>query len=1011
MIRLLVNLLTPYFESLGVSPADVEQYGETLSGYIDAIFILLLVAIAVIVIAHWKVKKGKKHVVRWTAAVSWVIIVGIIVNVISFGPMYNNIAPILNGKASVSEESVAASRAIIEEIGDEGMVLVKNDEAVLPLTKNSNINVFGWASTNPIYGGTGSGSAAQVGNIDIINSLTNAGFNVNQDIIDMYNEYQPTRASRDGVSIGFTDWSLPEPPVKNYTDSLMRDAKSFSDMAVIVIGRSGGEGQDEPLDMNAVINGTYDIKDIVAKGHPRYNYFTAAYTNNGDYDDFETGMHYLELTVSERNMVEKVCSEFDDVVVVINANNAMELGWVNEYESIDSVILAPGTGATGMAGLGKILNGTTNPSGRTVDTYMYDLTDTPAYNNWGNFSYTNVGDIQDKLTEVDKGFRGALSFVNYVEGIYVGYKYFETASEENFINYNEKVLFPFGHGLSYTSFDKKIVNFNNNGDDIAFDVKVTNTGDVSGKDVVEIYFTPPYSNGGIEKASVNLIDFEKTKLLQPGASETISFIIHKEEMASYDSKGLKTINGGYVLEAGDYKVSLRSNSHTIIDEETFPVTTDINYSVTGRNSDDETATNQFQDYALNDGTHEITYLSRADSFGNYNEATSRPADNFYIMNNARMAFIKEKSTAWFDQTKYDNSSDVMPTTGADNGLMLADLTGKSYDDSSWEKLLDQLTFDDLTLMVNLGGFNTAAIKSIGKVQTQDSDGTSGLNDWYIQVYGTAYSTELLIAQSWNKDLAYRIGQAEGDEYADCRIFGTYSPAMNIHRTAFGGRNFEYYSEDGVLSGHIAASTINGLATKGVYAYLKHFALNDQETDRSCLLQTFSDEQAIREIYLKPFEYAIKDFEGTSIAIMSSFNFIGDRYAGSNPNLLNNVLRGEWGFRGMVLSDWYGSYGYQNTVDSVLNGNDVMLGFNNNPSSKVTHRSATVVKAMRQGAKNISYTVANSGNYTVPDPDAGKMDPMNKIYLFYNMIGAIILLGILAIIYIQFFKKKSKNRGI
>ena len=1006
MIRFLINVFTPFFTNLGVSPTDVEQYAYALSGYVYAIFILLVVAIAVIVAARWFAKKGTKHVVRWTAAVSWLVIVGILANVISFGPMYNNIAPIMNGSASVPEETVAASRALIEETGDEGMVLVKNDESVLPLDKNSNINVFGWASTNPIYGGTGSGSASQVGNIDILDSLKNAGFTVNQEVIDMYTNYQASRASREGVSIGFTDWSLPEPPVENYTDSLMGNAKSFSDKAVIVLGRSGGEGQDEPLDMNAVINGTYDIKDKVANGHPRYNYFTAAYTNNGEYDDFAPGMHYLELSVSERNMIEKVCAEFDDVIVVVNANNPMELGWVNEFASIDSVILAPGTGATGMAGLGRILSGETNPSGRTVDTYLYDLTATPAFNNFGNFSYTNVEDIKADLTEQDPGFRGALSFLNYAEGIYVGYKFWETAAEENFIDYDENVLFPFGHGLSYTTFDKAISNFQDKGDSVSLDVKVTNTGDVAGKDVAEIYYSAPYYNGGIEKSSVNLIDFGKTELLQPGSSETISFVIPKEDMASYDSRGIKTAgNGGYVLEAGEYTISLRANSHTVLDEASFTVDTDIDYSVTGRDSDDDVATNQFQEYALNDGTHEINYLSRAEGFANYDEATAAPYDDMYVMNDARRAFIMEKATAYYDQTKYDNPEDVMPVTEAMNGLVLADLTGKSYDDPLWDNLLDQLSVEDMINVVNLGGFQTVAIESVGKVQTQDSDGTSGLNDWYIQVYGTAYSTEILIAQSWNKDLAYRVGQGVGQEYADCRIFGSYSPAMNTHRTAFGGRNFEYYSEDGVLAGNIAAYTINGLASKEVYPYIKHFALNEQETDRCSLLQTFSDEQAIREIYLKPFEYAVKKFEGTAIAAMSSFNFIGDRYSGSNPNLLNNVLRGEWGFRGLVLSDWYGSYGYQNTLDCVLNGNDSMLGFNNNASSKITHTSPTVVKAMRQASKNLFYTVANSGNYTVPDPDAGKMDPMNKTFMWIDIIAAVVLLGALAAVYVRYFRKK------
>jgi len=1004
MIQFLIDVLTPIFTSMGVSETDVQQYIQSLSGYIYAIVGLFAAAIIVMVAAHWIVKKGTRHVVRFTAAISWLLIVTTIANVISFGPMYNNLAPIMNGAASVSEESVAASKAIIKETGEEGMTLVKND-GTLPLAEGTNLNVFGWASTNPIYGGTGSGSADQTGNINILTSLSDAGFQVNQDIIDMYTEYSPTRnMGGNVVSVTYTDWSLPEPSVDHYTDEMMTKAKDFSDTAMIVISRSGGEGQDVPRDMKAVIDGTYDPRDEVANGNEQYNYFACSYTNNGDYDDFDEGESYLELSNTEEAMIEKVCSEFDDVVVVINANNPMELGWVDEYDNIGSVILAPGTGSTGMAALGEILNGSVNPSGRTVDTYVYDLTDTPSYNNYGSFLYNNVDDLKADFTKADPAYQGVLSFVNYVEGIYVGYKFYETAAVEGMINYEEKVQYPFGYGLSYSTFSQEMTNFKDNGDNISFDVVVTNTGDVAGKDVVEIYFTPPYTNGGIEKSAVNLADFGKTQKLEPGASETISFEIAKEELASYDSNSIKTANGGYVLEAGDYGISLRADSHTVLDEETFHVDADIDYSADGRASDDVTATNQFQDYSKGN----TTYLSRANGFANYTQATAAPSDDMYIMDDETKDFIKEKSVAYYDSAKYDNADDVMPTTGADNGVVVADLTGKEYDDPMWEELLDQLSVEDMINMVNLGGFQTVAVESIGKAGTQDSDGTSGLNDWYIGVFGTAYTTELLIAQTWNKDLAYRIGEAQGSEYADCRIFGTYSPAMNTHRSAFTGRNFEYYSEDGILAGHMASNTVNGLATKGVYAYIKHFVMNDQETNRCTLLQTYSDEQVIRELYMKPFELCVKNFTGSAIAVMSSFNFIGDRWTGANANLLNHVLRDEWGFRGMVLTDWNGSYGYQNTDDCVRNGNDAMLGFFRAESNQITNTSATLVTAMRQACKNILYTTANSGNYTIEDPDAGKMDNMTKTFVIVDAVILIVSLGIMSIVLVRYLKKRKQT---
>ena len=918
--------------------------------------------------------------------------------------MYNNIAPILNGKASVSEESKAASRDIIREVGEEGMTLVKND-GVLPLAEDSNLNVFGWASTNPIYGGTGSGSSDSSNAVDILTSLKDAGFKLNDSLTNMYTEYSPTRnLGGNVVSVSYTDWSLPEPTVDYYTNDLMNEAKDFSDKAMIVISRSGGEGQDVPTDMKAVIDGTYDPRDEVANGNERYNYFACNYTNNGDYDDFDEGESYLELSNTEEAMIEKVCSEFDDVVVVINANNPMELGWVDQYDSIGAVILAPGTGETGMAALGDILNGTVNPSGRTVDTYVYNLTQTPAYNNYGSFLFNNVQDLQAEFTEADADYQGVQSFVNYVEGIYVGYKFYETAAEENLIDYDEMVQYPFGYGLSYTTFSEEMSDFADNGDTVSFNVTVTNTGDVAGKDVVEVYDTPPYNDGGIEKASVNLVDFGKTETLEPGASQTLSFEITKEDLASYDSTGIKTANGGYVLEAGEYTISVRSDSHTEIASETFTVEDDIVYEKTARQSDDTAAVNQFQDYAAGN----VTYLSRADGFANYDEATAAPSEDMYVMDDETRQAIVEKSVAEYDSTKYDDPSDEMPVTGAKNGVTAADMTGKDYDDPMWDDLLDQLSVDDMINMVNLGGFQTVAVDSIGKVGTQDSDGTSGLNDWYIGVYGTAYPTELLIAQTWNKDLAERVGEAEGAEYADCRIFGTYSPAMNIHRSAFTGRNFEYYSEDGVLSGMIALNTINGLSTKGVYPYIKHFVMNDQETNRCTMILTYSDEQAIREIYLRPFEICVKNFEGQSLAVMSSFNFVGDRWTGANPNLLNNVLRDEWGFRGMVLTDWNGSYGYQNTDDAVRNGNDAMLGFASKESNKITNTSsATLVKAMRQACKNILYTTVNSGNYTVPDPNAGKMSNMTKLFLEIDITSGVVLVGAMAIVLVRFFKKRKK----
>lgn len=1011
MLQLITNLLTPVFEKFGVSPVDVETYVNSMSGYIYAILAALILMIAVIAAAHWAVKEGSRHVVRWGAGIAWVLTVTVIANLICYGPMYNNVSIILNSTAQVSEESAAYSREVIEDVGDEGMVLVKNEGNLLPLAKNSNINVFGWASTNPIFGGTGSGSADSSEAVGILQSLEDAGFKTNEELTRIYTDYRETR-NTPGVGVSGTEWTLPEPTAEAYTDEVMSQAKDFSDTALIVLSRSGGEGSDVPSDMNQVIRGTWDIRDEVAGGNENYNYFTSSYVNNSennseDYDDFDPGESYLELSNTEEAMIARVCEEFDRVAVVINANNVMELGWVDEYDSIQSVILTPGTGAYGMSALGRILDGEVNPSGRTVDTYIYDLTKAPFANNQGNFAYNNVDDLKEAFLEADPAYQGNIAFVNYVENIYVGYKFYETAGEEGAIDYDEMVQYPFGHGLSYTTFTQEMLNFKADGSRVSFDVEVTNTGDTAGKDVVEVYFTPPYYNGGLEKASVNLIDFEKTQMLKPGESETVSFEIDKEDLASYDADGIKAQNGGYVLEAGEYAISIRTDSHHVIEEKTFDIEKDIDYSKDGRESDLAAANNQFEDYSA--GT--VEYLSRADQFANLESATAAPSDDKYVMDEETRGHISEKSTAYYDPKKYDDPDAEMPVTGADNGMKLADMTGKDYDDPDWEPLLDQLTIEEMTELVNLGGFQTIAVESVDKVMTMDSDGTSGVNDWVTGVYGTAFPTEVLIAQTWSKELAEAVGDSMGAEYADCEIYGWYGPAMNIHRNAYTGRNFEYYSEDGVLSGKIASATINAAGEHGVYAYIKHFVLNDQETNRCTFILTYAREQAIREIFLKPFEECVKnyDFSTKALAVMSSFNFIGDIYCGSNSRLLNHVLRDEWGFRGMVLTDWDGSYGYQNTDDCIRNGNDIMLGFNSYESNKITDTdAASCVIALRNASKNIMYTVANSGAYTI-EKEESLFTPMTL--MFIGIDTAVVLVSAAVMIFVILRWRRKKNSEI
>lgn len=373
------------------------------------------------------------------------------------------------------------------------------------------------------------------------------------------------------------------------------------------------------------------------------------------------------------------------------------------------------------------------------------------------------------------------------------------------------------------------------------------------------------------------------------------------------------------------------------------------------------------------------------------------------------AWLDAHSVANYNPADHDVEGDTMPTTGAKNGLKLADMIGKAYDDPQWEQLLDQLTVDEMSQLVQVGGFSTIAMKSVDKKATMDSDGTGGLNDWYAGVYGTPYPTEVLVAQTWNKDLAAEVGAAIGQEYADCHIYGWYGPAMNMHRTAFNGRNFEYYSEDGVLAGHIASAEINAAGEKGVYAYIKHFVVNDQEINRCTAQQIHLTEQTLREIYMKPFEICVKnyDFDNNPLAVMSSFTLIGPRYTGANSDLLNGVLRGEWGFQGMVLTDWYGSYSYQLTMDSVLNGNDIMLGFGSNVRTDIENTdSPTMVKALRQASKNIMFTIVRSGNYTV-EVETGGLDRMTTMFIAIDAVVVLAVAGISAALFLNYRKKNAK----
>ena len=975
---------------LSINLDDVMQVLTNVRGYLIAFGVVALLAI-VVMIAVRKLPKAKKMMIRAQAGLAILLALTIVVNLICTGPM-STMLDLVSGSGTITEETSAKATELVNEITADGVVLAKDEDGILPVTPGSKLNVFGWASTNPCYGGTGSGALNTAYPVtDLLTGLHDAGIETNEELSKFYTDY---KADRPSVGMVAQDWTLPEPNVSLYTDEMMENAKAFSDTAMVVITRVGGEGADLPTDMASVVDGSWIRRVAQAYGSERG---TAYY--NGTYDDslnegndWDKGDHFLQLSNREEDLLDLVTANFDNVILVYNGANAFQMDFLKDYPQIKGVLLCPGTGQSGFEGFGKVVSGEVNPSGRTVDTYVSNLKNAPWWNNFGDFKYTNTEELNSDSSFFDP--EGTTpSFVNYVEGIYVGYKFYETAADEGLINYDDEVVFPFGYGLSYTSFTKEMSGITNDGTSLNFTVTVTNTGSVAGKDVVEIYSDPPYTNGGIEKSSANLLDFAKTNELAPGESQTIEFSIPVEDLASYDYQ----TNGCYVLEAGDYVISANDDSHNVADSQTYTVASDIVYNESNkRGSDAVAATNEF-DFAEG----EITYLSRADGFANYAEATAAPAT--YEMTDEQKAAFDNAHT--YTEAGYQNDDDANAadiTTGAKNGLKLVDLRGVDYNDAKWDQLLDQMTIDEMQQTIGFGGYQTAAVSSIEKVRTNDCDGPASINNNFTGVGSVGFPAATLIGMTWDKDLAYAFGDSIGEMANEMDTSGWYGPAMNIHRTAFAGRNFEYYSEDGVLSGRMASNAILGAQEHGVYAYMKHFALNDQEGNRTSMAATWSNEQAIREIYLKPFEISVKDAD--CHAVMSSFNYIGTRWAGGCKELLKNVLRGEWGFVGFVETDYFGVYGYMTADQGVRNGSDLMLCTTGNDFNTVTVLTNSSKQALREASKNILYTVVNSRAYAAENLNPG----MAKWEII--MIGADVLVALLIVaLEIKTFKSYKKRK--
>lgn len=916
-----------YLLNHGKASGDNPSFGinvQFLVGWITKIIILLSISlIAYSIYRIVKIRKTRKFLYVLSSLLLGILII--------FNLAVNQYAMIINTYFSASQinqsevkKTTEQAMALTEKIEGEGAVLLENKNEVLPL-QNQKVNVFGYAYRNVVYGGTGSGGGKEDNNVDLQQGLKNAGFQVNDQLTTFYDDRYAPREKVNIHKLVGGDFNIHEPKASEYSESLLTSAKEFSDTALVVFSRNSGEGADITNEMKGYAGGT-------------------------------AGKHYLELSDDEAATLDLVKENFDKVVVILNSSFPMELGFLDD-EKIAGALWIGGPGSVGFNAVGEILAGEINPSGRLVDTYAYDETSAPSFNNIGEFPYSNSEFDYEKDTWHYK-------YVNYAESIYVGYRYYETRYIDNQTGemdeaaYEKAVQYPFGYGLSYTNFKQEITNFKVDGNEAKMTVKVTNTGKKAGKDVVQLYYTPPYTIGGIEKSHVVLSGFAKTQELAPNQSEEVNLSFDVENMASYDEKQ----NKAYVLEKGNYEIKLMNNSHDVIDSKNYEVAKDIVFDQENkRESDELSATNQFED-----AKGDVQYLSR------WNWEETMPKE---------MAQPKEASKellkALKDQSVNEGKAD--PIKFEKHGLELYDLKGVDYDDPKWDQLLEQLSVKDMENLITYGGFQTPAINSVKKPATIDADGPAGINHLVSQAHGNQYTSEVVVASTWNTELVEEMGAALGKEAKASNITGLYLPGVNIHRSPFGGRNFEYYSEDALLSGKIGSSLSKGAMDQGSYVFMKHFAMYDQETRRYEFptgAATWSTEQAMREVFLKPFEIAVKDSGITGI--MSSYNRIGPKWVGESEALLQNVLRDEWGFRGTVISDFYKPQ-YMNVDQGLSAGNDLVLYLLPTKLNNVTTDTDWGQQNMRKASHNILYTVVNSHAYEVAETNVP-----NWIYLLVTI---------------------------
>ncbi|MCR5308745.1 MAG: glycoside hydrolase family 3 C-terminal domain-containing protein [Bacilli bacterium] len=844
---------------------------------------------------------------------------------------------------------------VTAEICEEGMILLKNKDNALPLKKNAKVSVFGKNSVNLVYGGSGSAAPDKNGSrTTILDSLKDAGFEVNTKLSDFYSSSKSGKGRsenldmKDGVS-SFAILETGETPISSYPSDVIDSYGQYGDAALVVFSRIAGEGFDLPRHAS---------------------------------DD--SSRHYLELDNNERALLKHIVDsgKFSHIVVLLNGSNYIDLGFLKNgldgvsADKLDACINIGSPGANGIAALGKILSGEVNPSGHTVDLVYTKYQDDPTWENFGG----NFDDSMDFYYAPNGTDKTEWHMVEYEENIYMGYRYYETRGKDNESWYQDHVVYPFGFGLSYTTFSAEIANKAeleaaalNAKEPFKAEVKVTNTGNVDGKQVIQVYAEAPYTNGGIEKPYKVLAGFGKTKLLGKGKSDTIEIEINPYYFASFDNHD-KNSDGfkGFTLDSGDYKFHVATDSHTDIDVFTKNLASTVNFD-----KDPTTGTEVIP--LFDDVTAGMkSNLSRTDWEGTKTtRATVADRTIDMALRKKLMSTDSHNDDTSFNEKELPKMNEI-----GDKAIRLKDLAAAEYNDERWDAFLDQLSFQDMLDLFNKGCYSTCAIektingeKVVLVPKTTSCDGPTGIVAFLGDpaVYGTCYyCSECLVAQTYNLELAAKQAEAIGeealigDEKTTLGYPGWYAPGVNLHRSPFSGRNTEYYSEDPFLCGRFAATVIDGVQKKGVYANVKHFAVNDQETNRSAKgIATWVDEQAMREMYLRPFEMAVK--EGKSRGLMTSFNRIGTTWAGGDYRLVTKVLREEWGFVGSVICDFHTSANdYMDSKQMLYAGGDLNLTgqeqvylTEGSGDTNVSSTNKQDVLLLRNASHNLLYCVANS----------------------------------------------------